>query len=216
MFENCTDIRGLFSRYIDGFCDPPEMKSIRFHLRYCGSCTLELERYQTIQADLRGLPRRRIPPELSLALRVQLSQQLHNNWAGCWRIRVENFLKPLLIPTSGGVLAATICFALLLGSNFIPPVHRPDVPLHLVTPPRLVELPPINFNTDDDQLVVMTRVNAAGQVTSYEVVSGHISPERKNNLDRLIYFSVFEPATTFGTPTNGKVLLSLSRITVRG
>lgn len=216
MFENCTDIRGLFSRYLDGYCEPQEMKSIRYHLRYCHPCAQELEKYQSVQADLRSLPRRRIPPELSLALRVRLSQRLHNNWFGCWRIHIENFLKPLLIPTSGGVLAATICFALLLGSNFIPPVHRPDVPLGLVTPPRLLELPPINFNTDDDQLVVMTRVNAAGQVTGYEVVSGHVSPELMDSLDRLIYFSVFEPATTFGTPTNGKVFLSVSRITVRG
>jgi len=121
-----------------------------------------------------------------------------------------------LLPTSGGVLAAAVCFVLLLGSNFLPPVHRPDVPLSVVTPPRLVELPPINFNTGDDQLVVMTRINATGQVTGYEIVSGHISPELRNDLDRLIYFSVFEPATTFGTPTNGKVLLSVSRITVRG
>ena len=85
-----------------------------------------------------------------------------------------------------------------------------------ITPPRLRELPPINFNTDDDQLVVLTRVSAAGHVLSYEVVSGQVSPEVRYNLDRLIYFSVFEPATTFGTPTDGKVLLSLSRITVRG
>ena len=159
-----------------------------------------------------------MPADLSLKLRVRLSHLLHDDWVSRWKIRFENSLKPLLIPASGGVVMAIICFGLILGSSSmpLPPVGRPDVPLALVTPPRLRELPPINFNTDDDQLVVMTRVNALGHVVGYEVVSGSISPELRYHLDRLIYFSVFEPATTFGTPTDGKVLLALSRITVRG
>jgi hypothetical protein len=208
----------MFTDYLDGTCDRGQLKSIRYHLDNCDSCGGELERLQSIQSELRALPRRRIPPDLSLELRVRLSQYLHDDWVSRWQVRFENSLKPLLFPATGGVLAAVICFAFLLSANpmKLPAVQRPDVPISLVTPPRLRELPPINFNTDDDQLVLMTRVNAAGHVTSYEVVSGEISPQVRYNLDRLLYFSVFEPATTFGTPTDGKVFLSLSRITVRG
>lgn len=218
MFENCTEIRGMFTSYLDGYCDRAELKSIRYHLGNCDSCQSELERLQTIQAELRALPRRRIPSDLALELRVRLSQYLHNDWVSRWQVRFENSLKPLVIPAAGGVFAAAICFVLLLSANPIklPAVQRPDVPISLITPPRLRELPPINFNTNDDQLVLMTRVDAAGRVKSYEVVSGQVSPEVRYNLDRLMYFSVFEPATTFGTPTDGKVLLALSRITVRG
>ena len=208
----------MFTSYLDGFCERDQLKSIRYHLDYCDSCRGELERLQSIQSELRALPRRRIPPDLSLELRVRLSQFLHDDWVSRWQVRFENSLKPLLFPATGGVLAAMLCFVFLLSANpmKLPAVQRPDVPISLVTPPRLRGLPPINFNTDDDQLVLMTRVNAAGHVTSYEVVSGQVSPEVRYNLDRLLYFSVFEPATTFGTPTDGKVLLSLSRITVRG
>ena len=218
MFENCTDIRRLFTSYLDGYCDRGQLKSIRYHLDNCDSCRGELERLQSIQSELHALPRRRIPPELSLELRVRLSQFLHNDWVSRWQVRFENSLKPLLFPAAGGVFASMLCFVFLLSANpmKLPAVQRPDVPISLVTPPRLRGLPPINFNTDDDQLVLMTRVNAAGHVTSYEVVSGQVSPEVRYNLDRLLYFSVFEPATTFGTPTDGKLLLSLSRITVRG
>ena len=208
----------MFTDYLDGTCDRDQLKSIRYHLDYCDSCRGELERLQSIQSELRRLPRRRIPPDLALELRVRLSQYLHDDWVSRWQVRFENSLKPLLFPATGGVLAAVLCFLFLLSANpmKLPAVQRPDVPISLVTPPRLRELPPINFNTDDDQLVLITRVNAAGHVISYEVVSGAISPQVRYNLDRLIYFSVFEPATTFGTPTDGKVLLSLSRITVRG
>lgn len=218
MFENCTEIRAMFASYLDGVSNADQWKSVRFHLNYCDACRRDLEMAQNIQADLRGLRRRRIPPYLSLQLRVQLSQCLHNDWVTRWKIRFENSIKPLMLPAAGGVMFAVICLGVLLGSSsmVLPPVGRPDVPLALVTPPRLRELPPINFNTDDDQLVVMTRVNASGHVMSYEVVSGSISPEVRYQLDRLIYFSLFEPATTFGTPTDGRVLLALSRITVRG
>jgi hypothetical protein len=218
MFENCTDIRAMFDSYLDGCAERDELKAIRFHLVYCEACRRELELAEAIQADLHTLRHKQVPSELALALRVKLSQELHDDWVSRWKVRFENSLKPLLVPASGGVLAAIVCFGLLLGSSSmpLPPVGRPDVPLTLVTPPRLRELPPINFNTDDDQLVVMTRVNSLGKVVGYEVISGSISPELRYQLDHLIYFSVFEPATTFGTPTDGKVLLSLSRITVRG
>jgi hypothetical protein len=90
------------------------------------------------------------------------------------------------------------------------------VPLQLVTPPRVRELAPINFNTGDQPVVLLTQIDAAGRVMSYRVLSGHLSPEISRDLDRLIYFSLFDPATTFGKPTDGQVVLSLRRITVRG
>lgn len=216
MFENCTEIRSLFSSYLDDGCELVQIKSIRFHLDQCAACRLELDRLQTMQSDLRALPRRRMSSEQSLRLRVLLSRHLHNDWLGRLRVRLDNSLRPLFVPALGGVFAAVVLFGLLMGSNVAPPVTHPDVPLALATPPRLRELPLINFNTDDDQLVFLTHVDAKGRVMSYEVISGQISPELRNNLDRLMYFSVFDPATTFGLPTDGKVLLSLSRITVRG
>ena len=216
MFENCMEIRSLFSGYLDDSCKQSQIKSIRFHLEHCAACRFELDRLQTIQSDLRNMPRRRISPELALRLRVLLSQHLHNDWLGRLRVRLDNSLRPLFVPALGGVFTAVVLFGLLMGSNAVPPITYPDVPLALATPPRLRELPPMNFNTDDDHIVLLTRVDAAGRVMSYEVISGHISPELRYNLDRLMYYSVFDPATTFGMPTNGKVLLSLSRITVRG
>ena len=216
MFETCTEIRSYFTDYLDDRCDRDQLRSIRFHLGDCGSCREELARLQTIQSELRALPRRRIPPELALQMRVRLSHRVHNEFLSRLRIQFENALQPLLIPASGGVLTAVIFFGLIMGTNFVPPSRLPDVPLSLVTPPRLRELPPINFMTDDEPVVLLAQVDAGGRVMSYRVLSGQVSPERTHSLDRLIYFSVFDPATTFGMPTDGQVVLSLRRITVRG
>jgi hypothetical protein len=216
MFETCVEIRRDFSDYLDGLSSREQLRSIRFHLGFCRSCREELERLQAIQGELRALPRRQVPPELALRMRVRVSQRLHRNLLKGFGLWFENALRPLLIPASGGVLTAMIFFGLIMGSSFVPAVTLPDVPLQLVTPPRLRVLAPINFNTGDQPVVLLTQIDAAGRVMSYRVLSGHLTPEISRDLDRLIYFSLFDPATTFGKPTDGQVVLSLRRITVRG
>jgi hypothetical protein len=216
MFENCVEIRRTFSDYLDGLSSREQLRSIRFHLGFCGSCREELEQLQVIQAELRGLPKQQVPPELALRLRVRASQRLHRKLLRGFSLWFENALRPLLIPASGGVLTAIVFFGILMGSSFVPAATLPDVPLHLVTPPRVKELAPINFNTGDQPVVLLTQIDAEGRVMSYRILSGHLSPEISRDLDRLIYFSLFDPATTFGKPTDGQVVLSLRRITVRG
>ena len=217
MFESCSEIRSHFSDYLDGLCGSETLRSIRFHLTYCAACREELDRWQTVQADLRTLPRQRVPPELALKLRVWLSQELHRNFLARWLVRLENALQPLLLPASGGVLAAVICFVLIMGSQVVPATNLPDVPTQFATPPRVRELAPINFSTGDQEVVVVTHVDAGGRVLNYRVLSGEYSPELMHNLDQFMYlYSLFQPATMFGRPTDGQLVLSLRRITVRG
>jgi len=216
MFERCVEIRNHYSDYLDGFCDPQVRKSIRFHLTYCGSCRGELEGWESLQADLHAMPRRQVPPELALRLRVEVSQGLHRNLLERLRVWMDNALQPMLLPASGGVLAAVVCFCLIMGSGVVPATTTPDVPLAFVTPPRVRELPPFDFNTGDAPVVVVTRIDAGGRAMGYRVLSGGTSPELIHQLDRVIYFSNFQPATWFGRPTDGQVVLSLWRITVRG
>ncbi len=216
IFESCTTIRGYFLEYWDGTCDPETVRSVRYHLSYCAACGEEFERGQMVQADLRRFPRRGVPPDLALRLRVRLSQQLHRNLLGRLWVRIENALRPVLLPASGGVLAAIVCFALIMGTQVVPVIKLPDVPLQIATPPRVRALAAINLNTDDQAVVVVTQVNAEGRVMGYRVLSGQHSPELTQRLDRMMYFSLFHPATMFGKPTDGQLVLSLRQITVRG
>jgi hypothetical protein len=216
MFEGCVEIRSHFSDYLDGLCETPVSKSIRFHLNYCAPCRQELQLWETMHADLREMSRCRVPPELALRLRVKVSQGLHRNVLNQLWVWIDNVLQPVLLPASGGVLAAIVCFGLIMGSLVVPVTNTPDVPLGLVTPPRVLELAPFYFNTGDTPVVVVTHIDADGRVRGYRVLSGEHSPELLRQLDRVIYFSIFQPATSFGRPTDGQVVLSLRRITVRG
>jgi hypothetical protein len=216
MFENCSEIRSHFSDYLDGQCSREVLRSIRFHLANCSSCGEELELRRTLKADLGALRSYDVPPPAALRLRVTMSQYLHRNFLGRLKVKLENAIKPLMLPASAGVLTAIICLGLILGSPVMPVANTPDEPLETSTPPRIRALAPMNFTTDDQGLVLMTHVDSVGRVTYYQVLSGQDSPALMHRLDRMMYSSYFRPATMFGKPTDGQLVLSLRRITVRG
>jgi hypothetical protein len=216
MFENCLEIRNHFSDYLDDLCTQEARKSIRYHLSFCDVCREQLEQWQSVREELRALPRQEVPPDLALRLRVQMSQRVHRNLLSPLWVRLENALKPLLIPATGGVLTAVICFCLIMGSEVVPISADPDISVQFATPARVQQLAPMDFSTDDNGLVVLTQINAEGRVKGYRIISGQGSPEIMQRLDRMVYFSIFQPATMFGKPTDGEVVLSLRRITVRG
>lgn len=210
------EIRKHFSDYLDAECERDAVRSIRYHLSHCVSCRQELEGWQAVQAGLRALPRRHVPPELGLRMRVELSREMHRNVLDRLLTRLDNIVHPLLLPASTGLVGAVLCIGLILGCETVPRSQAPDVPTRIATPPQIQTLAPLDFNTGDQPLVLVTHVDAEGRVLDYRILSGERSPEIESHLERLMYFSLFRPATMFGRPTDGRVVLSLRRITVRG
>jgi hypothetical protein len=216
MFESCLEIRNHFSDYVDGLCSHETLRSLRYHLRYCGACRKELECAEALRVELRALPRRPVPAAPDLRLKVRVSQELNRNLLSRLAVRLDNMFRDLLLPASGGLAVAIFSFFLFLGFQAMPVNSRPDVPLSFVTPPQVLTLAPVDFTTGNKSVVIVTNIDSTGQVTSYHVLSGQHSPQLMRNLDRLIYFSQFSPARTFGRPTRGRVILALKQITVRG
>jgi Putative zinc-finger len=216
IFESCSEIRGYFSDYMDGVCPAETIHSIRYHLAHCAPCSAELERYEALHSELHLLSRQKVSPELALRLRVQMSQELHRNLFQRFKVRLENLFRPVWFPSVAGALVALICIVLVLGAGTPQTSNIPDVPLELVTPPRVQVLAPMTFDTGAQALVLVTYVNAQGRVTSYRIISGQQSPRLMQRLDQMMYYSLFEPATSFGQPTSGQVVLSFRTITVRG
>lgn len=216
MFETCNEIRDQYSDYVDGLSTPDALRSIRYHLQHCAACEEELEKAQALGEHLRSLPRRAVPRDIDLKLRVRISQELNRNLLGRLLVRLDNRFRGLLIPATGGLVVAVFCFCLLMGSEMAPPSTAPDVPVSFITPARVVSLAPFDFTTGDKPVVVVTYIGANGQVLSYRILSGPHSPELMHDLDRMIYYSRYSPATSFGSPTEGEVVMSLRQVTIRG
>lgn len=216
MFENCAEIREQFSDYQDGIAAPETVRSIRFHAQYCAACRKELALGEELHDLLRTLPRHPIEPAADLRLRVRMSQELNRNYLGRLWVRLDNQFRRLLLPATGGVLAAIFCFCLLMGAEVAPVSKLPDVPLSFVTPARVITLAPLNFAPGDRPVIVVTYIGLNGRVIGYKILSGQHSPALTRHLDRLIYYSRYSPAMTFGRPTDGRVVLSFSQVTIRG
>jgi Putative zinc-finger len=216
MFESCQEVRSYFGEFLEGECSRDEFRTVQYHLSHCEACRRRLDRERMLGEDLHSLPRPQVPPEVALRLQVRMSQALHRNLLGRLRVRFENFLRPRLLPASAGLLTAVVLVGLILGYAMPPTVSAPDVPVQLVTPPSVQMLAPVDFNVGDQGVTLVTRVDAGGRAVSYRLLSGQRSPELMHSLDRMMYYSVFKPATMFGRPTEGEVVVSLRRITVRG
>ena len=71
--------------------------------------------------------------------------------------------------------------------------------------------------TSEESLVVEAYVGPDGRVQDYRILSSPedaeaILPQLKN----MLIFTTFQPATAFGQPTSGRVILTFSKVQVKG
>lgn len=221
---NCAETRSLLSPYLDGVLTGLQMRGLAEHLSQCEACALEYAALRSTQQVVASLGKKQPPPELTLRLRVALSQEAartrQGSWEGFWA-RVEDAMNPFMVPATAGVLTAIVIFGLLIGFFALPAQLRAssnDVPTVLYTPPQLAVSP---FSTavgvSGDAIVVEAYVDANGRIQSYRILSAPkdaqtVIPELENTL----IFTVFHPATAFGRPMPGRAVLSFSGINVKG
>lgn len=215
----------MVSSLLDRRVTVREEESVLAHLESCRHCATEFESMRELRGALRQLDKPAIPASLleglrTLAMherlrrlsRVSLSARAHR-WAGRVELMFENLMRPMALPFAGGVLSALVMFAVLVPSLAFPHNFRNDVPLwSIYTDPALQEMNPVDAG---DETVVEVTIDERGRVQGYVVTRGQMTPEIENNL---VLFSKFAPATVFGQPTWGKVLVSFrrSQISVRG
>jgi len=223
---NCNRARSLFSSYLDGAVSGREMLAVSQHLKVCSACRVEYAAWQRTQRLVSALRPRSAPPELALRLRVAISQaaaQGHQHrLQGLW-VRLEDLADAFMLPATAGLISAMIFFGVLIGFMAMPvrlAASRDDVPTLLYTPPRLQAMPSdagLESAPPSEPLVVETLVDANGRVQDYRIVSGPADANRlQPELNNIMIFTTFQPATTFGVPTQGRAVLSFAKINVGG
>ena len=218
----CNEIRELSSSYLDRALAGAEMRRVGDHLAQCGDCAAEYSRLQKSQQLVASLGRKPAPQDLSLRIRVALSQEIAGSrrpWYQGFQVRLQNSLNAFMFPATAGVISAVLFFGLLIGYFAAPgQVGGDDVPLVLYTPPQLAASPfSANLGAAADVVVVETYVDAEGRVQDYKVLSAPENSEKLlQQVDNMMIFTTFRPATAFGRPTPGRVVLSFSKINVKG
>jgi Putative zinc-finger len=223
--KNCTEIKNLFSPYIDGRVTGMEMHALMRHVQQCGDCARGYAATQRTQQLLAGLGRKKAPADLALKLRVAISREVaqarRRRFDGVV-VRVQNALNAFMVPATAGMVSAVLFFGLLLGFFALPAelqASNGDVPLMLYTSPQLEQsaFGTTLGNMGDNAVVVEAYVDANGRVQDYRILSQPddaqaVLPELKN----LLIFTTFRPALSMGRPTRGTAVLSFSKISVKG
>ena len=219
----CSAAKGLMSSYLDGAVTRRQMAQMDEHLRACAECADRFASVKRTQALVSSLGRKPAPPELALKLRVALSQELANSRRSRWErltVRWENAFNAVMVPATAGTLTTLLVFGVLMSVLWPAQVRASnDVPTMLYTPAELksspFELTMGAANTDS--LVVEAYVGADGRVLDYRILSAPedaapILPQLKN----MLIFTTFNPATAFGQPTSSHVILTFSKVQVKG
>ena len=218
---SCLVVRNSLSEYLDQRLAGEERIRVAQHLARCRECATHLDELSENRDRLQELPVAPVPARLETELLVLASRE-RARWNSmktlplAWqtlainlKLTVDNLMRPLALPFAGGLASALVLFTMLVPTfGFWPRVHN-DVPIRLYTVATVVEVAPF---INDDETVVELYIDNKGQATDYSVQRGQVSPELQADLARMMYLSRFTPATWFGQPTNGKVLVSFRRV----
>jgi Putative zinc-finger len=219
---NCSEARRSFSAMLDSMLDGDGRHGLDEHLADCESCATQfaaMRRTKWLMANVAPHP---APPEMVFRLQGAISQQL----AARRHPRPERLLarweaafNAFLFATAAGMISAVLIFGLLIGVLVpVPLSSANDVPTKLYTPPEMTSAPfGLGIGTGNaDALLVEAVIDPHGRVEDYRVLNSPgesgLSPEMKNAL----IFTQFRPATSFGLPTSGRVVISFSNINVGG
>lgn len=117
----CWSTKRRIADYVDGRLRESEHSRVAAHLRSCPACSLRFEQIRSIRVALGSLPDRVSPARLTTALRVKASRerQLTLETRGSrlqkvleqWKLRMDDFMRPITIPATGGLLSSLILFA---------------------------------------------------------------------------------------------------------
>src|ERR1700691_149344 len=225
---SCQTVQNSLSEFLDHRMSGDDRTRVSIHVAECRECAARLRDLCGLRDGLKSLPQTAVPERLRTQLQVlasherarwnatkTLSLAMHT-WADNLKLAVDNLMRPLAVPLAGGLTSALLLFGLVVPTLGFRPSVRNDVPTGFYTAATLVEVPPPGIS--NDETVVELYVDAKGQATNYSVERGEVSPAMQADLTKMMFFARFTPATWFGQPTNGKVLVSFRRIhyVVRG
>jgi hypothetical protein len=220
----CGPVREEFSAYLDGAVSGVRMATISSHLEACDDCSAEFHAMRDVQTVLGQMGAAQPPERLQAHLRAALADErargTHLSWMKRLSLAWGKTLAPIALRFSGA-LAVALLLAGSLGWMFSAPIAvqaNDDRMANLVGPHYLYsQVPPQPIVTRRDvPIVVEAKVNTSGRVYDYAILEGPTDKQVRIDIEQNLLVSVFRPATVFGVPVRGHVVLTFTGVSVRG
>jgi Putative zinc-finger len=224
---NCRTVRASLWDYASGTLSAIDHERVTGHLDDCRECYLHRSEVRSLRSGLKALPARTVSPLLETKLRVIASrehsrQMIRRDLAARLtdlrqraRLIFDNLLRPIAVPAAGGILASFLCFGVIVDTLHFHPEWQNDIPVGLYTQVAIDDVTPFSVENGKDVMVELT-IDAAGNVTDFEVPAGNISPDELREIGNLVLYSTFKPATSFGQRVTAKILVDIHHITIHG
>ena len=171
---------------------------------------------------LRSMPPRVPPTELATSLRVIASRERQRgiehrrpggvfvSWLNRTRLTLQDMVRPLMLPATGGVFSAVVLFSMWLVPTY--PLRAKiavDIPTQLTTGVQVQQSVTAALSAS---VLVDVDVDDQGHLIGYQIVSGEdvvADPLMRRRMETALWFTTFSPATAFGMPMAGKTRVLL-------
>lgn len=222
---HCNWAKDRFVAYQNGELHGFARAAVRLHLRLCGDCFDEYESFATVSSPLRELTTPQPPRSLNTQIRAALSVELArgNRWQwrlGQARAALRESLRPMAIRAVGGALSALALFGAVMPDLWaVRVLAADDIPLtylaqRLKSAPTLHEPGPYAMPPNTTILVY---VDTRGGAYKFDLPDEQNTDRKlRAEIAKALLFAEFEPATFFGQPVAGRVLLTFTSCTVIG
>jgi hypothetical protein len=227
VLKNCSDVREEFSPYLDGEMSGTAMQSMASHLDGCENCAAEFTEWREIQGTLAAMGPAKAPAGLQARLRAALAVERERGTHLAWHQRLAAMWHATLAPVAFRAATGTVAAMVLIGgagamvAMFGAPseVQANDEPLGAMTAPHFLysEVPPqpIEFGREVPVLIE-AKVDDQGRVYDYTILSGPTDERVERRVQANLLSSVFQPATVFGLPVAGHVVMTFTGVSVKG
>jgi hypothetical protein len=222
--DDCQPVQAEFSSYLDGAMSGVEMGRMADHLSGCRECADEFLGWRSMQNALSGLGQAKAPlglqARLKMALATERERGSHLSAGKRLALAWKTSVAPLALPGAGGLLAAGLLLVgifRLFGPGLAVQANDDDM-AHLIAPHYLYsQVPPQPIDTGREvPILVEAKVDTQGRVYDYTILDGPNDAAVRLRVAQNLLSSVFQPATVFGVPVDGHVMLTYTGVSVRG
>lgn len=172
----CWSVNRRSTEYVDGNLPRNELAKVAAHVAGCAKCELQLRELRSVRSGLQGLSKTVAPSDLRIRLRVTASQErslllesdgspLRRLWTN-WKMRVDEMMRPLTIPATGGLCSSLILWGALaftIGTTTrgvaydVPVMYADHMPANLV---------PLELR---ESVMLTLSLDSNGHITDYAV-----------------------------------------------
>ncbi|MBV9156032.1 MAG: zf-HC2 domain-containing protein [Acidobacteriaceae bacterium] len=175
----CWGAKRQKTEYMDGRLRDKERSRVKAHLENCDPCFADFDEVSMLRLKLQNLAKLTPPKSLRTDLRVDASREqkavaeshgsrIERIWRR-WKTRLDDFMRPLTIPATGGLLSSIMLFGVLgftIGRTTRGVTYEVPILFAERTDANLV---PVELRS---AVVLTLSLDGSGRITDYAVRDG--------------------------------------------